>query len=110
MRIPPDATIAPEKLTKYLLVHGPWDDKSGFLRRAGFTPDNWMALRDAIRGLADSAEARESGVNEYGTFFRLEGRLVGPEDSLNVALIWMRRAIDQKCYFVTLVPRKEQVE
>jgi len=31
MRIPEDAIIPLEKLTKYLLVAHPFDDKSGFL-------------------------------------------------------------------------------
>ena len=36
MRIPSDATIDETKFTEYLLVQRPWDDKSGYLRRAGF--------------------------------------------------------------------------
>ena len=107
MRIPDDAIIAEDKLTRYLLVPRPWDDKSGFLRRAGFAPDKWMQLRDAIRTLADSAEAVEDGANEYGTFYRVDGPLVGPAMSPAVSLIWMRRAVDQRFHFVTLKPRRE---
>jgi hypothetical protein len=72
MRIPKDATIAGEKLTKYLLVQRQWDDKSGFLRKAGFELENWNKLRDAIRRLADAADAIEDGSNEYGTFYRVD--------------------------------------
>ena len=32
----------------------------------------------AIRALAIGAEGSEDGTNEYGTFYRLEGSLVGP--------------------------------
>lgn len=107
MRIPKDAIIADEKLTSYLLVRRPWDDKSEFLRRLGFALDTWSELRDAIRRLADSIEATEDGNNEYGTFYRVDGPLVGPAAALPVTLIWMRRVIDQRFYFVTLKPRKE---
>ena len=37
--------IADDKLTRYLLVPREWDEKSGFLARAGFTPVNWTVLR-----------------------------------------------------------------
>ena len=40
MHIPPDAEIAIEKLTRYLLVPRPLDDKSKFLGQAGFTSAN----------------------------------------------------------------------
>jgi hypothetical protein len=39
-----EAIIAEEKLTKYLLVPLPKDDKSQFLARAGYTVDNWQQL------------------------------------------------------------------
>ena len=36
MRIPADAVSAAEKLTGYLLLPRPWDDKAKFLAQAGF--------------------------------------------------------------------------
>src|SRR6266542_21871 len=108
MRIPEDAIIADDKLTNYLLVERQWDDKSGFLRRLGFTLQNWIELGDAIRALASSTEATENGSNEYGTFYRVEGALIGPATTREVTLIWMRRSVDQRFYFVTLKPRKER--
>jgi hypothetical protein len=110
MRIPSDAMIAAAKLTDYLLVERPWDDKSRFLRRAGFSRENSAELRDAIRNLADSVEAVEDGQSEYGTFYRVEGPLAGPTATLQVVSIWMKRAIDDRFQFVTLKPsrRKEQ--
>lgn len=107
MRIPADAIIADEKLTRYLLVHRPSDDKSKFLAQAGFTIYNWPVLRQAIRALADAAEAVEENADEYGVFFQVRGSLSGPAGILHVKLVWMRRAIDGRFYFVTLVPRKE---
>ncbi len=106
MRIPSDATIDDTKLTNYLLVQRQWDDKSGYLRGAGFELKNWPDLRTAIRRLADTVDAVEDGSNEYGTFYRVEGMLEGPTGNLQVVCIWMKRAIEGRFYFVTLKPSK----
>ncbi|WP_242042393.1 hypothetical protein [Leptolyngbya sp. FACHB-541] len=42
MFLPLGAAIAEEKLTKYLLVPLPKDDKSKFLQQAGYTLENWQ--------------------------------------------------------------------
>jgi hypothetical protein len=104
MRIPSDATIDETKFTDYLLVQRPWDDKSGYLRRAGFEPRNWPDLRAAIRRLADAVDAIEDRSNEYGTFYRVEGLHEGPTGNLQVVCIWMKQAIDGGFRFVTLKP------
>jgi hypothetical protein len=88
-------------------VQRQWDDKSGFLRQCGFALANWNDLDLAIRALCDSVEAVDDGANEYGTFYRIDGALKGPTATLAVTLIWMRRSVDQRVYFVTLKPRKE---
>ena len=44
MKLVQDAEIAPEKLTRYLLVKRPVGDKSEFLKRAGYALDNWQQL------------------------------------------------------------------
>jgi len=106
MRIPSDATVAETKLTDYLLVRRPWDDKSEFLHRAGFGLENWPALREAVMRLAESVEAVEDGGNEYGTFYRVEGALTGPTGTLQMVSIWMKRTIDQGFHFVTLKPSR----
>jgi len=108
MKIPADAIIADDKLTGYLLVPRPRDDKSRFLAQAGFSQQNPQVLRGAIRRLVDSSEAVEDGVNDYGLFLRVEGDFVGPLASLSVVLIWMRRHVDGSTHFVTLKPRKEK--
>jgi hypothetical protein len=92
------------KLTHYLLVQRPWDDKSGYLRAAGFELKNWPELRSAITQLADDVDAIEEDSNEYGTFYRVEGTLKGPTGNLQVVCIWMKRAIDGRFHFVTLKP------
>jgi hypothetical protein len=43
------ATIAEAKLTKYLLIQKPTDDKSGFLAQAGYNLDNWWQLQQELQ-------------------------------------------------------------
>ena len=68
IKIPPEAIIAPEKLSEYLLAWRPTDDKSRFLEQAGFARQQPEKLAEAIRHLAASAEAWEDGRSEYGIF------------------------------------------
>ena len=82
-----------------------WDDKSKFLAQAGFELGEPDLLEDAIRRAAATFEAVEDGANDYGTFFRVEGELVGPNGrSLQVALIWLQWKLDGTFHFVTLKP------
>ena len=106
MKIPDSAVIPDEKLTKYLLVLRPWDDKSKYLARAGFQLDQPETLRNAIRELSDRQEATADGFNDHGTFWRVEGDLIGPSGRLPVVLVWLQWAIDDTLHFVTLKPRK----
>lgn len=108
MRIFVDAIIAPEKLTRYLFVERPWDDKAGFLARGGFTQANPWALERAIREMAATVDAVEDGASEYGVFYRTEGELAGPVGQLAVVAIWMLRHSDGRIHFVTLKPRREK--
>jgi hypothetical protein len=107
MQVPADAIIAVEKLTRYLLIHRPEDDKSAFLGQAGFTLANFRELEQAIRNLAAKEPALEDGANEFGTFYRVEGQLDGPNGStLSVVLIWIQLDSDSSFRFVTLKPLK----
>lgn len=109
MKIPADAVIPKEKLTAYLLVPREWDDKSKFLRQAGFARDNPHLLLAAIRALAAQAEAEEDRENDYGVFLRAEGLLTGPSGkSLSVVTIWLRAEATGQTRFVTLKPSKEK--
>jgi hypothetical protein len=108
MKIPADAIIPSEKLTRYLLVQRDWDDKSKFLGQAGFELASPGRLADAIRQLAAAGEAIEDRTDQWGTFFRVEGGLEGPNGLfLQVVLIWLQWKRDGSFHFVTLLPRKE---
>ncbi|HVT16376.1 MAG TPA: hypothetical protein VHQ90_09395 [Thermoanaerobaculia bacterium] len=109
MKIPPDALIAAEKITHYLLVQRPWDDKSRFLAQAGFHKENPEALIGALRELAAGVDAVDDGTNEYGEFLRTDGEILGPNGRrLVVTAIWFRQHLDRRVRFVTLKPRKEK--
>ena len=112
LKIPPDAIIPLEKLTRYLLVPRVEDDKSRFLAQAGFTQENPEALRTAIRLLVETTEASEDSSNQFGDFYRIEGELEGREGyQLPVVLIWLRWYQDGTFHFITLKPwRKSRDE
>lgn len=108
MRIPEDLIIPDSKITHYLLVQKARNDKSKFLAQAGFTQANSGALKAAIQAQAIAREAIEDRSNEYGTFYQVEGNLVGPNGvKLSVVTVWLQRRIDDKFQFVTLKPLKE---
>jgi len=108
VKIPIDAIIPEQKLTKYLLVLKPRNDKSQYLAQAGFTLENWQALQAAIQQLAQSVEAIEQETNEYGTFYQVEGQLIGINRvNLSVVTIWLKRKIDNQFQFITLKPGKK---
>jgi hypothetical protein len=108
VKIPADAIIPDDKLTRYLLVYKARNDKSKFLAQAGFTQDNPEALRAAIQTIVELGEAVEDRTNEYGTFFQVEGKLIGNNGAnLSVTTIWLQRQIDRQFQFVTLKPVKE---
>ncbi|MGD1939974.1 MAG: DUF6883 domain-containing protein [Leptolyngbyaceae cyanobacterium] len=108
MKIPEDAVIPDEKITRYLLVPKARNDKSKFLAQAGFTPDNPDDLRAAIRLLLKTSSATADGRSEYGEFYRVVGQLIGVNEmALAVVTIWLQRQVDGKFQFVTLKPLKE---
>lgn len=108
MNIPADAIIAIEKLTRYLLIGKSRNDKSKYLERAGFTQENPEALLKAIRSLTNAVGAEEDRTSEYGIFYRVSGKLMGPNGvSISVVTVWLQRKTDGRFHFITLVPAEE---
>jgi hypothetical protein len=106
VRIPEDLIIPGDKITHYLLVQKARNDKSKFLAQAGFTQENPEDLKIAIQTQAVVTEAVEDRSNEYGTFYQVEGDLIGVNGvNLSVVTVWLRRRIDSKFQFITLKPR-----
>lgn len=105
VKIPPEATIAPEKLTHYLLIARPKNDKSGYLARAGFSIQNPDALESAIRQLISEQEAVLDRQDGYGDFYVVEGELTGPDGTLDVITVWITQPeLNDEFRFVTLKP------
>jgi alpha-amylase/alpha-mannosidase (GH57 family) len=108
VKIPLESIIPNEKLTQYLLVYKARNDKSKFLAQAEFTQENPEALRSAIQLIIISGEAIEDRTNEYGTFYQVDGEVIGINGvTLLVTTIWLKRQVDNKFQFITLKPRKE---
>lgn len=107
MKLPADAFIAENKLTRYLLVPRDYDDKSNFLALAGFSLADWPRLESDLRQQILVEEAIFEEVDEYGERYRIAGTLVGPNGiSLQVVTIWMLDKRSGRVRFITLFPDK----
>ena len=107
MKLSSDTLIAPEKLTKYLLVQRTFDDKSQFLRQAGYTLDNWKQLEKDLRLQVLSADATLIEHTNYGDILDIRSALTGPNrKTLFVRTIWMNERKSGVTKFITLYPDK----
>jgi hypothetical protein len=106
MKLQGTIVIPDAKLTQYLLVSRPEDDKAKFLAQVGFTPDNPDQLKQAIFNLVQTYDAIADRNNKYGTYYLVEGPLLGPNGSLAVVTVWIERTIDGIFQFVTLKPKR----
>jgi len=107
MKIPADAIIPEEKITRYLLLPKLRNDKSKYLAQAGFTQINPEALREALWLLVQTFEALPEKSTEYGTVYTVEGVLIGTNGTyLPVVTVWLHRTVDDLFQFVTLKPSR----
>ena len=110
MKLPSDTVIAPEKLTKYLLVQREFDDKSQFLRQAGYTLDNWEQLKADLRLHVLPTEAAVIEQTDYGDLFEIRAALTGPNGkTLFVRTLWMHELRTGVTKFITLYPDKRRL-
>ena len=107
MKLPSDALIASEKLTKYLLVKRPVGDKSEFLKQAGYTVNNWSRLEQDIRDQILTKDAVLIERTPYGELFEIRALLTGPNgQSLRLRTVWMQESETGIKKFITLYPDK----
>ena len=92
--------IDERKLTKYLLISLPRDDKSKFLAQANYTLKNWRILKDDLVNLAKLGTAEYLTSTPYGDKYKIRGEFQG----LKVITIWM--VANDRAKFITLVPDK----
>jgi hypothetical protein len=101
MYLNPNAIISPRKLTQYLLIPLPKDDKSRYLAQGGYTLDNWQQLERDLREQILALEAQPTLKTKYGQKYQIIGSLKCPNGViLNIKTIWI--VTEQKTQFVTL--------
>lgn len=109
MTLSGDAIIEKEKLTHYLLKRQPYNDKSKFLKTAGYELKNWKQLEDDLRKQILPLIAQITEENEYGVFYNITELLKGPNDSvLDITTIWLFEHKTQQTRFITLFPNKNK--
>jgi len=110
MKLPSDAQIASEKLSRYLLVKRAVGDKSEFLKQAAYTLDNPDRLEEDIRRQILILDAVSIEKTHYGELFEIRGRLAGPNSRvLRVKTVWMQEFKTGITKFITLYPDKGEV-
>jgi len=63
---------------------------------------------EQLQLIAETGDAVEDRITEYGTSYLVEGCLRGANERiLEVITVWIRRAIDGKYQFVTLKPKRK---
>ncbi len=92
--------VAEEKITEYLLVRKIKNDKSYFLRKLGYTLENYQDLIADILQIAKTYDAVLSRSNEFGNLYSIQGHL---RNTL-VITIWMEQISNNTYRFVTLYP------
>lgn len=107
MKLPKNTWIAPEKLTRYLLVWRKHNDKSQWLAQAGYTLENWRTLEDDLRRQILPLEAMPPEWTTYGQMYEIAGELTGPNGkNLKVRTIWMREMATGVTKLITMFPDK----
>jgi hypothetical protein len=108
MKLPSDTIIAPEKLSRYLLVRQARADKSLFLAQAGYGLANADTLLADLRLQILPLAAELAEINQFGDFYEIRGRLIGPNGTtLRVLTIWLADRLSGRTKFVTLLPDKK---
>jgi hypothetical protein len=102
-RLDPNAVIAAKKLTEYLLVLLPKDDRSQYLALADYTLENWRQLEQDLREQILPLEPVPTQMTKYGQKYAIVGNLTGVNHvTISVKSIWIvENGITR---FITLFP------
>ena len=107
MKLESPLQIAERKLTQYLLVFRDKDDKSNYLKLAGYVLENWRLLEQDLLTLALLGNAVSEGADAYGPSFSVTGELKGPNGRvLQIKTVWKRDVDEEITKFITLYPPK----
>lgn len=102
-----DAIIDEEKIRDYLLSrsHPIGRFKAVYFEALGFESVNWQELANAIRSLAEDADAERSDRNEFGQKFTVSGRIIGPNRSeALIVTVWIVLNSESIPRFITAYP------
>lgn len=106
MKLPADATIAPVKFTRYLLLLQLRSDKSRYLARAGYTVANVERLIDDLRSQILPLDAVLWRSTRFGETYLIDGPLLGPSDQrIDLRTVWQRDPLFGAVHFVTLISK-----
>jgi hypothetical protein len=109
VKLPADAAIAPEKLTRYLLVRQARGDKSAFLASAGYTAANPERLSNDLRTQVLSQDAVLLERTKFGQLYEIRALLVGPNGvTVRIRSIWMKEHLSGATKFITLMPDRKR--
>jgi hypothetical protein len=107
VKLPADAVIARDKLTRYLLLPHARGDKSAFLAKAGYSLENADRLLMDLRTQVLPLDAEKLESNKFGQYYQVRGTLIGPNGApLLIRTIWMTEHLSGVTKFVTLIPDK----
>lgn len=109
MKLPPDAIIARDKLTRYLLIRQARGDKSAFLAAACYTLQNVNRLLHDLRTQILSLDAAPLESGKFGQYYEIRGTLHGPKGiTRSVRTMWIIEHLSGVTKFVTLIPDKQR--
>ena len=108
MKLPSGLVVKDSKITKYLLVYQPKDDKSEYLSYYGYSLANWESLKNDILEAAEKSEITENFVTDWGIRYKVKCQWLSPNNRLlKVITIWQEDQTTARIKFVTLYPDKE---
>lgn len=93
--------VSEEKIIDYLLIKKNKNDKSYFLKKLGYTIENYQELISDILHIASAYNAVLSHSSEYGNLYSIQGLL---RNSL-VITIYIKQLPENTYCFVTLYPQ-----
>ena len=112
MKLPArDAIIPPDKLRDYLLspTHADGRTKAEYLRRLGYSQDNFLQLEADLREQILGRDAQPGRTSLYGQKYEILGPLTGPSGATAwVRTIWIILTGETVPRLVTLIPEEKR--
>lgn len=108
MKLSTTAIISADKIKKYLLSPRKRNDKSKWLAKAGYKPEDWQRLEKDLRTQILSLDAVSTDGTKYGQIYEIKGLLSGPNGkTLSICSIWMNEHESKLTKFITMFPDKK---